>query len=79
MVVYGAEDPKAGAAASLYQLLEDPRLNHRVEVIRGVLAGECGEILSKFFEGLRKNGRSKANPEPEKPNARIPGLLKGQI
>jgi tRNA(adenine34) deaminase len=62
MVVYGAEDPKAGAAASLYHLLEDPRLNHRVEVVSGVLAEECGGILSQFFEGLRKNGRSKNAP-----------------
>ena len=58
MVVYGADDPKAGAVASLYRLLEDPQLNHRAEVISGVLAEECGEILSKFFEGLRKNGRT---------------------
>ncbi len=59
IVVYGTDDPKAGAVASLYHLLENPRLNHRAEVISGVLAGECGEILSQFFEELRKNGRIK--------------------
>lgn len=58
-VVYGTDDPKAGAVTSLYHLLDDPRLNHRVEVLSGVLAGECGNILSQFFEELRRNGRSK--------------------
>lgn len=52
-VVYGAEDPKAGAVRSLFRLLEDERLNHRCEVTGGVLAEECGAILSSFFEGLR--------------------------
>ncbi len=79
LVVYGADDPKAGAAASLYRLLEDHRLNHRAEVISGVLAGECGEILSKFFEGLRKNGKTGTTPAPQNHPGRVPGLLKGQI
>jgi tRNA(adenine34) deaminase len=52
-VVYGAADPKAGAVATLYRLLDDPRLNHRAEVIGGVLSGECGEILSRFFAEKR--------------------------
>lgn len=52
-VVYGAEDPKAGAVKSLFQLLSDPRLNHRCEVTGGVMAEECGAILSSFFERLR--------------------------
>jgi len=56
-VVYGAADPKAGAANTLYQLLDDPRLNHRAEVVAGVLAGPCGEILSKFF--AEKRGSAK--------------------
>jgi tRNA(adenine34) deaminase len=56
-VVYGATDPKAGAVASLYRLLEDGRLNHRAEVVPGVLAGPCGEILSRFFENKRQQGR----------------------
>jgi tRNA(adenine34) deaminase len=54
MVVYGATDPKAGAVASLYRLLEDGRLNHRAEVIGGVLAAPCGEILTRFFEQKRR-------------------------
>ena len=52
-VVYGAADPKAGAVVTLYQLLDDPRLNHRAEAIGGVLASECGEILSRFFQAKR--------------------------
>jgi tRNA(adenine34) deaminase len=56
-VVYGAADPKAGAVASLYRLLDDPRLNHRAEVIAGVLAESCGEILSRFFERKRWEGK----------------------
>ena len=52
-VVYGAADPKAGAATTLFRLLDDPRLNHRAEVIGGVLAEPCGQILSKYFAGKR--------------------------
>jgi tRNA(adenine34) deaminase len=52
-LVYGAADPKAGAARSLYRLLEDPRLNHRVEVASGVLAEACGARLSEFFRARR--------------------------
>ncbi|MEX2316202.1 MAG: tRNA adenosine(34) deaminase TadA [Pirellulales bacterium] len=56
-VVYGASDPKAGAVATLYRLLDDPRLNHRAEVVAGVLAGECADILSRFFEEKRRQGK----------------------
>lgn len=52
-VVYGARDVKAGAVESLYQVLEDPRLNHRPQVVGGILAQECGEILSAFFKARR--------------------------
>jgi tRNA(adenine34) deaminase len=52
-VVYGADDPKAGAVKTLYQLLEDSRLNHRAEVTAGVLAEECGRVLSEFFQRKR--------------------------
>lgn len=52
-VVYGADDPKAGAARSLYRLLEDPRLNHRVVPVRGVLAAESAELLRAFFRARR--------------------------
>jgi tRNA(adenine34) deaminase len=56
LVVYGATDPKAGAVASLYRLLEDSRLNHRADVIGGVLAQPCGEILTRFFAEKRRQG-----------------------
>lgn len=52
-VVYGARDPKAGAAGSLFDVLRDRRLNWRPEVVGGVLADECGEQLRAFFEGRR--------------------------
>ncbi|GAB4386493.1 MAG: tRNA adenosine(34) deaminase TadA [Phycisphaerales bacterium] len=52
-VVFGASDPKGGAVRTLYQLLEDPRLNHRAEVVPGVLEEQCGALLSAFFHRLR--------------------------
>jgi len=54
-VVFGCHNPKAGAARTLYQLLEDPRLNHRAEVVPGVLEGRCGGILKDFFAALRRS------------------------
>ncbi len=57
VVVYGATDPKAGAVDTLYRLLDDPRLNHRVQSIGGVLAEPCGQILSRFFQAQRKLGK----------------------
>jgi tRNA(adenine34) deaminase len=56
-VVFGAADPKAGAVASLFRLLDDPRLNHRCEVIAPVLADDCGRILSRFFQEQRRLGK----------------------
>ena len=56
-VVFGATDPKAGGVVSLYRLLEDPRLNHRCQVIGGVLAEPCGELLSQFFAAKRRLGK----------------------
>jgi tRNA(adenine34) deaminase len=53
VVVYGASDPKAGACHSLYQITTDPRLNHRCEVLGGVLADRCAAILSDFFARRR--------------------------
>jgi tRNA(adenine34) deaminase len=50
-VVFGAWDEKAGAAGSVHDLLRDRRLNHRVEVISGVLEGECSALLTEFFRG----------------------------
>ena len=52
-LVYGAADPKAGFAGSLGDLVRDPRLNHRVEVVAGVLADECAELLRGFFRYRR--------------------------
>jgi tRNA(adenine34) deaminase len=52
-VVYGCDDPKAGALRSLYLLGQDPRLNHRFAVTPGVLADDCGRMLSAFFAALR--------------------------
>ena len=52
-VVYGAADPKAGACDSLYRLATDPRFNHRAEVVSGLLAEECGALLTQFFRQRR--------------------------
>jgi len=52
-LVYGADDPKAGAAGSVVIVLNHPRLNHQVEITRGVLADECGELLRSFFRDRR--------------------------
>ncbi|TMA90050.1 MAG: tRNA adenosine(34) deaminase TadA [Deltaproteobacteria bacterium] len=53
-LVYAVADPKAGAVDTLFDILRDPRLNHRVEVASGVLAEECGALLSGFFRQRRK-------------------------
>jgi len=53
-LIYGADDPKAGAVKTLYEICSDPRLNHRAEVISGVMSTECGEILTKFFRTKRQ-------------------------
>lgn len=52
-LVFGAFNVRWGAAGSLYNVPEDPRLNHRLEVRRGVLAAECGELLTRSFEDVR--------------------------
>ena len=52
-VIIGARDPKAGAAGSALRVLNHPRLNHRLEVTKGVLAAECGELLRDFFRCRR--------------------------
>ena len=52
-LVYGAEDPKAGAVGSLWDVVRDRRLNHRPEVVGGVLAAECGDLLRAFFRDQR--------------------------
>jgi tRNA(adenine34) deaminase len=57
-VVYGCDDPKGGAAGSVFDLLQAPALNHRVEVTCGVLAAEAGEQLRAFFARKRGRGRT---------------------
>ena len=52
-IVYGAPDPKAGAAWSLYNIPQDRRLNHRIDLIDGVLADECRQLLEDFFVDKR--------------------------
>ncbi|MGB6917080.1 MAG: tRNA adenosine(34) deaminase TadA [Phycisphaerae bacterium] len=54
-LVYGATDPKAGAVESVFRLLDEPRINHKVEVTHGVLAAECGAVLSDFFRTKRSS------------------------
>jgi tRNA(adenine34) deaminase len=53
LLVFGATDPKAGAAGSLYNFAADPRLNHATEIVGGVRAEECGALISEFFAGRR--------------------------
>lgn len=56
-LVYGAQDPKAGAAGSLWDVVRDRRLNSRPEVLSGVRAQECGDVLRSFFAGHRQSHR----------------------
>jgi tRNA(adenine34) deaminase len=56
-VVYGAADPKAGAVRTLFHLLDDKRLNHRCQIVSDVLAEPCAEILTRFFQEQRQQGK----------------------
>ncbi len=58
-LVFGAPDPKAGACGTLFNIVQDPRLNHRVELVPGILEPRCGGLLSDFFRDVRKNGLGK--------------------
>ncbi len=62
-VIYGASDPKTGACGSVVNLMAEPKLNHHTEIEGGILATECGEILSSFFAARRK----KSKPSASKP------------
>ena len=65
-VVFGCRDPKGGAAGSLYDLSNDGRLNHRVELTPGVREAECSSLLTEFFRALRlEKGKKKAVPQTE--------------
>ena len=61
-VVYGAADPKTGAAGSVVDLFAEPRLNHQTQVTGGVLAEECGALLQRFFAERRRVQRARAQP-----------------
>ena len=63
-LVYGAADPKGGAVGSLYDITSDTRLNHRVEVTSGVLADECGQLLTRFFRARRSHDRAASRTVP---------------
>jgi tRNA(adenine34) deaminase len=56
-LVYGCDDPKAGAVKSLYNIVTDSRLNHRIEVISGVLAEQCSDLLEQFFQKRRQENK----------------------
>jgi tRNA(adenine34) deaminase len=60
-VVYGCDDPKAGAVRSLFGIGQDPRLNHRFEVTAGVQGEACAELLRRFFASLRARARTRAS------------------
>lgn len=57
MLVYGAADAKAGACESLFRIVSDERLNHRSQIVAGVMADECSRILSAFFQEKRRLGK----------------------
>ncbi len=56
-LVFGASDPKAGACGTLYNIIQDERLNHRLEVVSGIMAAESQSLLQEFFRRLRKEKR----------------------
>ena len=56
-LVYGCDDPKAGAVRTLFQICDDARLNHRVQVTSGVLADPCAQLLRDFFQAQRARGK----------------------
>jgi tRNA(adenine34) deaminase len=58
-VVYGAMDPKAGCAGTLFNLLEEPRFNHQPTVLAGILEQECGDLLRDFFRALRQRNSNR--------------------
>lgn len=68
-LVYGATDPKAGGCGSVTDITGERRLNHRVEITRGVLEGECGELLRDFFRKRRRKALRLAETLAEEPEA----------
>lgn len=55
-LVFGAPDPKAGACGTLFNIVQDARLNHRVELVGGISGERCGALLSEFFAAMREKG-----------------------
>jgi tRNA(adenine34) deaminase len=69
-IVFGATDPKAGAVRSLYEVADDPRLNHRAVVEGGLAADECGALLRSFFAARRReSGLPRTADEPAEPGS----------
>ncbi len=64
-LVFASRDPKAGASGSIYNFASDRRFNHNVEVVEGVLAKECSEMLSGFFKTLRAEKKTAKRTVPE--------------
>jgi tRNA(adenine34) deaminase len=64
-LVFGAKDPKAGACGSLYNIVQDIRLNHQVQIIPYILEKECSQILESFFEKIRQNTSESKNKEKD--------------
>ena len=62
-LVFGATDPKMGCVTSLHKLCDDPRMNHRLQIIPGVMESECGQVLKDFFK-LRRTTDKPAKPRP---------------
>lgn len=60
-LIYGASDPKTGACGSVVNLMAEPKLNHHTEISGGVLAAECGALLSNFFSARRKKSKPAEN------------------
>lgn len=69
-LIFAAEDPKAGACGSLYDIPKDARLNHRPSVTSGVLAAEAGQLLREFFQSLRQTPGAKEPPREAQGNGR---------
>jgi tRNA(adenine34) deaminase len=67
-LVYGADDPKAGAIRSVMQVVSHPSLNHRMEVTAGILAGRCAELLQSFFRRRREEKSSVVSPQSSGPD-----------
>jgi tRNA(adenine34) deaminase len=67
LMVYGCEDPKAGACGTLFNIVQDERLNHRLQVVGGILRERCGTILRDFFLSVREGGKGKPGKAPQEP------------